>query len=134
MRKELVEGVVSSKKGFVITDICYVLSRDVYFDFWIEKKDGADGIFEVNGFSFAVGSTAYGDGLYIDNYGNKYPVDAGIIGLVPLELVGKKDGLRLGAVFSTPGEAKFKSENGIFDITLPNGEEIHINTENDDPE
>lgn len=29
--------------------------------------------------------TAYGDGTYRDNKGNEYPVDAGLIGLVPIE-------------------------------------------------
>ena len=130
MKKELVEGIVSSKKGFVISDICYVLSDDIYFNLWGKKKKFADGIFEINGFSFAVGSTAYGDGIHYDNACHKYSVDAGVIGLVPLELVTEKEGSGLGAVFNIPGEAKFKSENGIFNITLPDGQNIHIDTAN----
>ena len=29
-------------------------------------------------------STAYGDGFFADNFGNHYPVDAALIGLVPV--------------------------------------------------
>lgn len=31
------------------------------------------------------GSTAYGDGAYTDQLGNEYPVDAGLIGIIPIE-------------------------------------------------
>ncbi len=125
---QAVKGKIYSKLGFVITDICYVLSEEHYTNSWGEKHNYSDGVFEINGFRFAVGSTAYGDGVYFDNEAHKYPVDAGNIGLVPLELVGKKDGLQFGTVFGIPGEAEFSCENGVFDIILPNGHEIHINT------
>lgn len=32
------------------------------------------------------GSTAYGDGTYNDQFGNEYPVDAGLIGIMPIEM------------------------------------------------
>ena len=123
-----VKGKIYSKLGFVVTDVCYVLREDYYTNFWGKKHNYADGIFEINGFRFAVGSTAYGDGVYFDNESHKYPVDAGNIALVPLELVGKEDGLSFGTVFGIPGEAEFTCENGIFDIALPNGHKIHIDT------
>ena len=123
-----VKGKIYSKLGFVVTDVCYVLREDYYTNFWGKKHNYADGIFEINGFRFAVGSTAYGDGVYFDNEAHKYPVDAGNISLVPLELVGKEDGLSFGTVFGIPGEAEFTCENGIFDIALPNGHKIHIDT------
>ena len=125
---QAVKCKIYSKLGFVITDICYVLSEEHYTNSWGEKHNYSDGVFEINGFRFAVGSTAYGDGVYFDNEAHKYPVDAGNIGLVPLELVGKKDGLQFGTVYGIPGEAEFSCENGVFDIILPNGHEIHINT------
>ena len=129
-----VKGKIYSKLGFVVTDVCYVLREDDYTNFWGKKHNYADGIFEINGFRFAVGSTAYGDGVYFDNEAHKYPVDAGNIGLVPLELVGKEDGLPFGTVFGIPGEAEFTCENGIFDIALPNGHKIHIDTRIEDYE
>ena len=123
---------IISKKGFAIVDPCYALSDDVYYNFWGKKKNFADGIFEVNGFSFAVGSTAYGDGVYYDTNCHKYFVDSGVIALVPLELVQDKSGLRNWNVFKMSGEAEFYCEDGIFDIFLPNGYSVHINTRCDD--
>jgi len=32
------------------------------------------------------GSTAHGDGTYNDQFGNEYPVDAGLIGIMPIEM------------------------------------------------
>lgn len=119
---------MKSNKGFYVGDICYVLSDDIYTNFWGKKHKYADGVFEIDGFSFAVDSTAYGDGVYFDNACHKYPVDAGVIGLVPLELIGKEDGLQFGTVFDVPGEAEFKCKDGVFDITLPDGYVVHINT------
>ena len=139
-------GTVSSKKGFVVCDPCYVLSDNVYRGFWIEQKHSADGVFDYEGFSFAVAGTAYGDGVYYDNHINKYPVDAGVIALIPLELVSDEKGielgefvinelgLNLGAVFEIPGEAEFKCEDGVFDITFSNGYNVHINTKYDEGE
>ena len=131
---QAVKGKIYSKLGFVITDICYVLSEEHYTNSWGKRHHYSDGVFEIDDFTFAVGSTAYGDGVYFDNEAHKYPVDAGNIGLVPLELVCKKDGLQFGTVFGIPGEAEFSCENGVFDIILPNGHEIHINTRLGDDE
>ena len=125
-------GKIKSNQGFAIVDPCYVLSDDVYHNFWGKKKKFADGIFEVNGFSFAVGSTAHGDGVYYDTDCRKYPVDAGVIALVPLELVEDKSGLKYGNVFKMSGEAEFKCEDGIFDISLPGSHQVHINTSYDE--
>jgi hypothetical protein len=38
--------------------------------------------------------TAYGDGVYADQFGNQFPVDAGLIGLTP---VGLAEGVPFGA-------------------------------------
>ena len=127
-------GKIKSNQGFAIVDPCRVLSDDVYHNFWGKKKKFADGIFEVNGFSFAVGSTAHGDGVYYDTDCRKYPVDAGVIALIPLELVEDKSGLRYGNVFKMSGEAEFKCEDGIFDISLPGSHQVHINTQYDEDE
>ena len=143
-RKRITAGCVSSKKGFVVADPCYCLSDNVYFDFWGKKKNFDDSIFDYKGSSFAVAGTAYGDGVYYDNHDHEYPVDAGVIALIPLELVSDKKGielgtfiinelgLNLGAVFEIPGEAEFICEDGVFDITFSNGYHVHINTKFED--
>ena len=128
--KRMIKGTVSSKKGFYLGDSCYVLSDKIYYDFWGDQKDFADGVFKFKEFHFAVGATKYGDGCYEDDDGNNYPVDSGTIALIPLELVGNKDRLELGNVFDIPGEAEFAYEDGVFDIVFPDGYEIHIDTNN----
>ena len=138
--KRITAGTVSSEKGFAISDPCYCLSDNVYFDFWGKKKNFNDGVFDYKGYSFAIAGTAYGDGVYYDNHAHKYPVDAGAIALIPLELVSNENsielgefvtnelGLNLGTVFKIPGEAEFICEDGVFNITFSNGYSIHINT------
>lgn len=127
--------VIRSNKGFYIGDTSYVLSDDVYQNFWGSKHHLADGLFTVNPImhlAFAVAATAYGtaygDGFYFDSQGNDYPVSAGNIGLVPLELAAKERGLRLGQVFLTPGAATFHWFEGVFTIKLPRDQLIRIDT------
>lgn len=124
-----VSGTIRSNQGFYIGDICYVLHDTVYRGFWGHQRGFRNGIHQVPGtpWSFAVDSTAYGDGAYEDQCGNTYLVDAGVIGLVPLELVGK-DGQSGGNIVKGAGVAEFVAENGVFFISLPDRSTIEINT------
>ena len=74
-------------------DPCYAVPQDLWMDllnsceFFTENPVGTvtgsdGGKYHVLGFG-----TAYGDGCYADQFGNEYPVDAGLIGLVPVGLV-----------------------------------------------
>lgn len=58
---------------------------------------------------FAV-STKHGDGCYEDQYGNEYPVDAGLIGCVPIELCNFGEGIAVieGRFFDNRGIENFK--------------------------
>ena len=71
-------------------DPCYAVPSDLWMDLlnsckFFEHPIGkveADGkVHEVLAFG-----TAYGDGVYNDQFGNEFPVDAGLIGLTPVEL------------------------------------------------
>lgn len=128
-----ITGKIKSNKGFYVGDICYALDDTTYDEVW-GGANYEDGIYEVpgQGFSFAVAGTKYGDGTYYDDGGHSYPVDAGCIGIVPLELCGK--GTDGGQVFDIPGEADFEACDGVFDITLPTRETIHINTDDEEDE
>lgn len=129
-----VEAKIESKKGFYLGDICYVLSQRVYYGTWGDCGGFKDGIFkdEETGYSFAVAGTAYGDGCYCDNRGGNYPVDAGVIGIVPLELVLKKNSaFQLGRVVLGAGTAEFIAEGGIIKAVFPNGEAFSIDTNED---
>ena len=46
-----------------------------------------DPVGEVQGHKVLAFGTAHGDGVYSDQFGNEFPVDAGMIGLVPEALV-----------------------------------------------
>lgn len=120
--------VIKSNKGFYVGDICYALADDIYDGIW-GKWGYCDGKYSTpQGFAFAVAGTAHGDGEYVDQNGRLYGVDAGVIGLVPLELVKPeyRDG---GQIFEGAGEATFEASNGLFAVLLPSGKVIQINTD-----
>ena len=120
---------IESKSGkFYIGDPCYVLSDDIYFDIWEKKYNFEDGVIEVpDKGAFVVHGTAYGDGEYNDQYGNSYGVDSGTLAIIPIELVGKEDGLILGAEFvGTKGSLNYDVD-GTFYFTVDD-EKIIIET------
>lgn len=123
------KGVIRSEKGFYVGDICYVLADNVYDDVW-GKNGYEDGEFTVpeTGLKFAVAGTAWGDGYYQGSDGREYPVDAGVIGIVPLELVEKTCGLKNGSVHECAGEAIMEATDGKFTFTLPDRTIIEIDT------
>lgn len=120
--------VIKSNKGFYVGDICYALDDIIYHGVW-GKADYTDGKYTepAGGMQFAVAGTAYGDGEYYDQFGRQYGVDAGVIGIVPCELV-KPEYTNGGQIFEGAGEAIFEADDGVFNITLPNGKNVYINT------
>ena len=125
---------IRSDIGFYIGDICYVLDDRLYYGVWRDQNEFADGTFKDpdTGLEVAVAGTAHGDGCYLGSDGAEFPVDAGVIGLVPLELVSREkepQGGRLGEIFKMPGEAEFIAENGLFTVSLPDGHMVEINTD-----
>lgn len=129
-------GSISSARGFYVGDICYALNDRIYDELWGDELEYKDGVHTVPddsllpgsaGFSFAVSSTAYGDGVYRDQKGRKYCVDAGVIGAIPLELVDPEKNTYGGHVFKNPGICEFREQGGMFTIELP-GERISIHT------
>ena len=95
---------------YYVGDLCYVMSDEEWKQFCKITLTGEkvlDGEFEMpDGRRFASYSTAYGDGVYYDEYGHTFSVDAGLIGCIlesdikePLDNI-----LDLGAIidFNTP--------------------------------
>lgn len=150
----MVKSKLTSSKGFYVGDICYVLDDDFYDKEW-GSHDYADGEYETEFGKFAVGSTAYGDGEYADIDGHEYSVDAGVIGIVPWEILEKQSkwktyykGLsemeqlnKLGRFFEGK-EAEFWAtcrgedghEDGRFDIWIDGDGGTEIYTGCDDEE
>lgn len=131
-----------------IGDICYAMDDDIYYKFWGDEHNFADGVMTYNGTKFGVYATAWGDGIYWGTDDNGYCVDAGNIGVVPMELWGKKHTINelnsLGRVvdisqvdFRATGRGN-ADRDGIFYITI--GDEkliidtLGIDTEDEDYE
>ena len=73
---------------YYVGDLCYVLknSWDAVCNMVIADRDCLDGEFKLpDGRVFAMYNTAFGDGLYNDQYGNEYCVDSGSIGCIRLD-------------------------------------------------
>ena len=74
---------------YYIGDLCYVMDDAEWEEFCSITIDGMkvkDGEFQLkDGRRFATYGTAYGDGVYHDQYGHSYSVDAGLIGCIKVE-------------------------------------------------
>lgn len=70
---------------YYVGDLCYSISSR-WDDFCERTIDGSrclEGVFTLaDGTVVATYGTAYGDGVYLDDEGREYPVDAGLIGCV----------------------------------------------------
>lgn len=90
------EGLIMSNVmpagEYYIGDCCYVLREDQHKEFdWVGDFcepffASDDEKFKVLGEYVLAMSTKHGDGVYSDGKGNEYPVDAGLIGAVPVSL------------------------------------------------
>lgn len=73
--------------SYFLGDPCYAVRGDDW-DVLLNSCDFFDKpVGEIKGFKVYASSTAYGDGVYRGQEGHEYPVDAGLIGLVPVEYV-----------------------------------------------
>ena len=72
--------------NYYVGDLCYVLHEvwdEVCGIMFKDTDSGNNGEFTLkDGRRFAVYGTRWGDGTYSDQYGNRYGVDAGIIGCI----------------------------------------------------
>jgi hypothetical protein len=70
---------------YYVGDLCYVMHPqwDEFCEITIKDHDCYDGEFTLkNGVKFATYGTAWGDGVYFDQQGRQYGVDAGLIGCI----------------------------------------------------
>lgn len=87
---------------YYIGDPCYVLGDEIYDTV---VGDGGEGFFTNGTHTIGFFSTAYGDGCYRGTNGETYGVDAGIIGIVPAELM--KRGSESWGTLTFENEFKF---------------------------
>lgn len=87
------ENPIVLKAGvYRVGDPCYSVPDGRWME-WLEKANYTEElnlVARLDGHAVVGLGTAYGDGVYPDNCGNTYGVDAGLIGLVPNDLPGIK--------------------------------------------
>ncbi len=78
---------------YYLGDPCYTVPHRLWHALLDSSNffDSCTPIGTVEGHQVLAFGTKYGDGTYRDQQGVKYPVDAGIIGLVPVALVEKTE-------------------------------------------
>jgi hypothetical protein len=77
------KSVVVPKGAYILGDPCYVVP-DADWDALLQSCNYFnEPVGKVGDFKVLAFGTKWGDGCYPDNKGNTYPVDAGLIGLVP---------------------------------------------------
>lgn len=74
---------------YYVGDLCYVMTDaewDQFCSITIKGNECLEGEFQMpDGRRFATYSTAWGDGVYRDQYGDRYCVDSGSIGCIRVE-------------------------------------------------
>lgn len=117
---------------YYIGDPCYAFDQS-----WGQILDDNnyldDGTSTIDGYEIMTGSTAYGDGVYKDNEKYIYHVDAGLLGIMPVDLLLKDNKLTIEEINNEKGLGRIVKFdvpvivhilNGIFKF---NG--IKINTQ-----
>lgn len=84
MRNGLISVVVPAGK-YVLGDPCYSVPDALWLPLLKSCDYFVNPIGTVNGVNVLAFSTMYGDGEYRASNGENYPVDAGLIGLVPYD-------------------------------------------------
>ena len=110
---------------YYVGDLCYVMHpewREACDLFFAGRSDHGcnDGEFNLkDGRRFASFGTRWGDGLYHDQFGHSYSVDAGLIGCIKVDDIrdDMSDILRLGAIidFNEPFECS-SNDDGLIKI------------------
>lgn len=103
--------------SYYIGDLCYVLGNrwDEFCALTIDGNQVKDGAFTMaDGTQFVSFGTAYGDGVYQDQEGNEYPVDAGLIGCVLADKVDSDAKLDLGKVHTFQNDVWADSDGKVL--------------------
>ena len=122
-------GFIRSDKGFFVGDISYVLSSRLYYGLLGDELDYPTGVIHISGGDcIGVAYTGLETGVFVDNKDNRYCVDSGMLGIVPLELV-KDERTDIGLIVPESGIVWFSHNfDGMFDFYLPPHTHIHLDT------
>ncbi len=135
---------------YYIGDLCYVFSNEDWDEVCgliIDGNECLNGEFQFkDGRRFAMYNTKYGDGVYQDQFGNKFCVDSGSIGCVMVDDATKADlgeMMRLGTLvemkekfttFGVTGLIKIGSTTIDTGLELEEDEEDYLEEDEEDYE
>lgn len=79
----------------------------------IQTSLAEEAVIEFRGFKVGYCGTAFGDGVYMDEERNLYPVDSGSIGIMPLEKIKVSNKImKLGRIIQMPESFSIENQNG----------------------
>lgn len=123
-----------------VGDPCYHVPNEDWMR-WLEAADYTnqrDLFATLHGKPVLGFGTKYGDGTYRGSNGVTYGVDAGLIGLVPVDLPGVKDDDRLGSQVTFTEPTLCENEDGLMtfgDLVIDTGDwELDDAYDDDDEE
>ena len=124
---------------YVLGDPCYSIDDDHWMDLLHSCDIFENPIGKIHGFTVLAFGTAYGDGCYNSTIDFTFPVDAGLIGLVPFEYIekfGSKYESRsdLSTVVEFNDDVNCYSENGTLhfgNIEIYTGDDEDLENEYD---
>jgi len=108
---------------YYIGDPCYSFNDHATWLKVLGASEYFDLPYEQDGLTAIAFNTAYGDGTYLDQDGREYPVDAGMIGLVPVDMADCKPTGVYELIFTEP--QKCYAEGGTLhfgEIVIKTGE------------
>jgi hypothetical protein len=99
---------------YYIGDLCYVVEDKDWMPLLKETNYLEGENIKYKNRSIFSARTAYGDGVYKDNFGHEYGVDAGILGIMPMDIVHHNPSMSGGMIWEFDEEFTVSAEDGFF--------------------
>lgn len=110
---------------YFIGDPCYMFKYPTWDELSAKSEWFDNPLVEHNGLYMWATGTAYGDGGYFDQFENEYSVDAGLIGVIPLELFDREDVgdreewlISCGRIHTFTEDFTVECNDGVFKIGI----------------
>ena len=104
---------------YFLGDPCAVLPTKILNGIWDSIFNCSNGKFNINDTDFAVHTTHYGDGIFLDTKNRSYNIESGVMGLVDISII-EEDSLKIykehGHIYNFDKPVKFIYDGGIFFI------------------
>lgn len=108
---------------YYIGDLCYVMHKEweevINLMYPNRSNDSVEGELTLaDGRRFFYGSTAWGDGEFCDNRYGRYPVDAGLIGIIAVDNIAPEEteNLQNGMVYTFEEDFSVYTCGGSYDF------------------